>query len=84
MPQARGTGAAGERVRLTVDLSAQLNAELERMAAETGRTKAELLRLGIDFLSRASAAKQEGMTVGAWKDNHDSGVRREREFVGVT
>jgi hypothetical protein len=78
------SSGAGERVRLTVDLSAQLNAELERLAAATGRTKAELLRLGVDFLAKANAAKQEGMTIGAWKDNPDTGARREREFVGVT
>jgi hypothetical protein len=71
-----------ERQRLTVDLSAQLSAELDQLAAETGRTKADLLRLGVDFLSRANAARKEGMKVGAWVEDSDHNVRKEREFVG--
>lgn len=71
------------RVRLTLELSAQLNAELERLATESGRSKAELLRLAADFLSKADKARREGMSVGAWKDNPESGIRTEREFVGI-
>jgi hypothetical protein len=71
-----------ERLRLTVDLSAQLSSELEKLASETGRTKADLLRLGLDFLSRANAARREGMTVGAWKEDAEHNTRKEREFVG--
>jgi hypothetical protein len=70
-------------VRLTLDLSPGLAAELERLATETGRSKADVLRLGLDLLSRASAARRDGMHVGAWDDGDGGERRREREFVGV-
>lgn len=73
----------GSRVRLTLELSNQLNAELERLATESGRSKAELLRLAADFLSKADQARQEGMTVGAWKENPSTGTRVERQFLGL-
>lgn len=72
-----------ERVRLTLELSAQLNAELEQLAKETGRTKADLLRLGVDFLSKAAAAQREGGRVGAWWEDEQHNVRKEREFVAI-
>ena len=76
-------GSASDRVRLTVDLSTHLNDELDQLAAETGRSKAELLRLGIDLLAKARDARQKDMTVGAWKENSETGARHEREFVGL-
>ena len=74
--------SAVERTRLTVELSGQLNDELERLAAETGKSKSELLRTGVDFLARAAAARRDGMLVGAWSEN--GRTRREREFVGIS
>jgi hypothetical protein len=72
------------KVRLTLDLSLSLNEELERMGRNSGKTKAELMRLALDFLLRAEAAKhQDNMTVGAWKDDKENKVRVEREFTGV-
>ncbi len=73
-----------ERTRMTLDLSARLNDELERLAAKTQRSKADLLRLGFDYLLRAEKARDEGMTVGAWKDDKEEGRRHEREFVGIS
>lgn len=72
-----------ERTRMTLDLSARINAELERLAAKTQKSKADLLRLGFDYLLRAEKALEEGMTVGAWKDDKEEGSRQEREFVGL-
>jgi hypothetical protein len=76
--------STAERTRLTVELSGQLNDELERLAAETGKSKSELLRLGVDFLARAAAARRDGMLVGAWSDAGSAGIRREREFIGIS
>jgi predicted transcriptional regulator len=67
------------KYRFTVDVSQRLATEIERIASETGRTKAEVFRLAIELLSTARAAREEGMHVGSWDEKNDH--RREREFV---
>lgn len=74
--------AAASKVRLTLDLSQKLNAEVEGLAALNGTTKADVLRFAIEFLSAATAARRAGMHVGAWSEDQD-GKRREREFIGL-
>lgn len=71
------------RTRLTLDLSERLNEVVERIARERGMTKADVLRTAIEFLTLAESAKSSGMHVGAWKEDRESGVRREREFIGL-
>lgn len=73
---------SSDRTRLSLELSSDLNRELERVASETGRSKADLLRLAAGFLLSAQKAQAEGMHVGAWGEDQKTGVRREREFVG--
>lgn len=65
------------RARLTLDLSGRLNAELEQLSRETGRTKADLLRYGVDLLLRAHKAQEEGKTVGSWQEAEVDG-RKEK------
>jgi predicted transcriptional regulator len=72
-------GTKNPKFRFTVDVSRRLADEIEKIASETGRSKAEVFRLAIELLSTAREARQEGMHVGAWEDNDDH--RREREFV---
>jgi hypothetical protein len=72
---------AAERVRMTLDLSARLNGEVERFCEERGMTKADALRLGVSYLLKAERAREEGFTVGAWKV--DGNTRIEREFAGL-
>lgn len=67
------------KYRFTVDVSRRLAGEIERIASETGKTKADVFRLAIELLSTAREARDEGMHVGAWQDHDDR--RREREFV---
>lgn len=67
------------KFRFTVDVSRRLAEEIERIAKETGRTKADVFRTAIELLSTARDAKQDGMHVGAWEEADD--VRKEREFV---
>lgn len=67
------------KFRFTVDVSRRLADEIERIAEETGRSKAEVFRLAIELLSTARDARREGMHVGAWEDSPEH--RREREFV---
>lgn len=75
-------GTQQDRIRLTLDLSQKLNAAVERIAEEQGTTKADVLRFAIEFLSAASDARGEGMSVGAWREDAD-GKRKEREFIGL-
>lgn len=55
---------ADESVRLTLDMSADLHAELERLAKEMGISKAEVLRKGIALLDVAVQAQKEGKFLG--------------------
>ena len=78
MAQKMSKGEQNDKFRFTVDVSRKLADEIERIANETGRTKADVFRLAIELLSTARDAKDEGMHVGAWDDEP---YRREREFV---
>ena len=71
--------AASSKFRFTVDVSRRLADEIEKIAQETGRSKADVFRLAIELLSSAREARGDGMHVGAWKDEPEH--RREREFV---
>jgi hypothetical protein len=53
-----------------------------KIALSRGVSKAEVLRTAIEFLERANVALEDGMFVGAWKEDK-SGNRREREFLGL-
>jgi len=75
--------STSKKIRLTVDLSTSINDHLEQLVSQTGKPKSELMRLAIDFLLRAQAAKKDDMHIGAWKDDKDNHVRIEREFVGL-
>jgi predicted DNA-binding protein len=69
------------KIRLTLDLSQKLNAVVEKIAAEKGTTKADVLRAAIEYLDMADDASKEGMKVGAWKK--EDNVRTERIFGGI-
>lgn len=69
------------RVRMTLDLSTRLDADVERLAAARQTSKADILWFAVELLTSAMAAKEAGMTVGAWLDGN--GTRVEREFVGL-
>lgn len=81
--EAVSDATAGEvaRVRLTLDLSKRLNNEVERLAQANGTSKADVLRFAVEFLAAATAAKADGMHVGAWTNK--DGIRSEREFIGL-
>lgn len=80
-PDISNTEGDNARVRMTLDLSKRLNEELERLALTRQISKADILRFAVEFLAAADRAKQEGMQVGAWKD--EDGARKEREFIGL-
>ncbi len=70
--------AAG-KVRLTVDVSKELNQILEDIAEETGGTKSEVFRKAIALLDVAHKAKMSGKHVGIARDQD----ALETEIVGL-
>ncbi|MGJ4997291.1 hypothetical protein ACQR0Z_22905 [Bradyrhizobium sp. HKCCYLS3077] len=73
--------ASTDRVRMTIDLSRRLNEKIEQIAKEKGASKADVMRLAIEFLEAGIKAKEDGLSVGGWGTD-DKGNRHEREFVG--
>ena len=53
-----------EKVRLSLDISAELNALLERLADTTGGTKSDVLRKAIALMEVAIEAKRQGKKFG--------------------
>lgn len=70
MNQALKTTARGspkkekEKVRLSLDISPELNALLESLAAKTGGTKSDVLRKAIALMEVAVDAKRRGLKLG--------------------
>jgi predicted transcriptional regulator len=55
--------AAAEKIRLTLDVSQELNRTLEDLAERTGSTKSDLLRRAIALMEVAVDAKQNGQNL---------------------
>lgn len=53
-----------EKVRLSLDISPELNALLESLAAATGGTKSDVLRKAIALMEVAVDAKRRGLKLG--------------------
>ncbi len=53
-----------EKVRLSLDISVELNTLLEQLAAITGSSKSEVLRKSIALMEVAVDAKRRGLKLG--------------------
>jgi predicted transcriptional regulator len=53
-----------EKVRLSLDISPELNALLESLAAKTGGTKSDVLRKAIALMEVAVDGKRRGLKLG--------------------
>jgi predicted transcriptional regulator len=53
-----------EKVRLSLDISPELNALLESLAATTGGTKSDVLRKAIALMEVAVDGKRRGLKLG--------------------
>jgi len=53
-----------EKVRLSLDISPELNSLLEELAAKTGGTKSDVLRKAIALMEVAIDAKRRGLKLG--------------------
>jgi predicted transcriptional regulator len=61
----RGSPKTGkEKVRLSLDISPELNALLEQLAIRTGGTKSDVLRKAISLMEVAVEAKRQGKKFG--------------------
>jgi predicted transcriptional regulator len=61
---AEGKKTDKEKVRLSLDMSPEMNALLERLAAETGSTKSDVLRKAVALMQVAVEGKQRGLKIG--------------------
>lgn len=58
-------------VRLTVDVSQDLNALIEELARSSHTSKSEILRRSIALMDFAQKAKREGKKVGAARQDQE-------------
>jgi hypothetical protein len=79
--EAVSSGIENSRIRLTLDLSGRMGSAIAAYADRHGLTKADVLRTAMELLLKAEKASDDGMQVGAWKE--DENRRVEREFVGI-
>jgi len=71
--------ADSKRIRLSLDVSRELNATLERLAGSTGSTKSDVLRRAIALMEVAVQAKSQGKKLGV----ANSEQTLETEIVGL-
>jgi hypothetical protein len=70
--------SSGVRVKLTLDISPELDADLDNLAEELGVTKGGAILRAIGLLKIAMEAKSEGKRVAIIDDREDS----EQEITG--
>ena len=58
-----------EKIRLTLDVSPDLNQTLEHLASQTGSTKSDLLRRAIALVEVAVEARQKGQRLSLSDEN---------------
>lgn len=68
-----------ERIRLSLDVSPELNNLIEDLAARTHGTKSDVLRKAIALMDVAVSANEKGMKVGIADDDRTLNT----EFVGL-
>jgi predicted transcriptional regulator len=80
MPKRSISSSAGRtKVRLTLDLSPELDELLQRLADTTGGTKSDVMRKSITLMELAVEAKRDGKRFGVAHDNQSLA----REIVGL-
>lgn len=68
-----------ETIRVTVDMSPEVYGILSRLAADAGKSKADIMRLGLAIMSQAVPAVKEGKHIGIAAD----GDKLDKEFLGI-
>ncbi len=73
------TTAADRTVRLTVDVSPELNTLIEELARSSHTSKSDILRRSIALMDFAQKAKREGKKVGVANKDQDLAT----EVIGI-
>jgi metal-responsive CopG/Arc/MetJ family transcriptional regulator len=73
-----GTNMA-EKVRMNLQVSAELNELLERIAGDTGSNRSEVIRQALALMKAAHEAKQKGKHIGFVTDP----AKLDTEIVGL-
>jgi predicted transcriptional regulator len=68
-----------QKVRLSLQVSDELNDDLDTIADETGTTKSDVLRRALVLLKFAHEARKEGYRVGVTRDP----AKLDREVIGL-
>jgi predicted transcriptional regulator len=68
-----------EKVRLSLQVSDELNEALDVIAQESGTTKSDVLRRAVVLLKSAHEARKEGFRVGFSRDAN----KLDREVIGI-
>lgn len=68
-----------EKVRLSLQITPELDRMLERIVTETGATKAEVFRQALALMKVAHEGKRQGQHIGLAKDP----ARLDTEIVGL-
>ena len=68
-----------EKVRLSLQVSEELNRVLEEIAGETGGTKSDVLRQALGLMKAAHAGKKRGRHIGFVSDP----AKLETEIIGL-
>lgn len=71
---------ANDKVKLSVEVSKEVDDALEQLAKDVHGTKSDVLRKGIALLQVAVDAKKQGQKFGV---ADSTGKRLEREIVGI-
>ncbi len=87
--RSRRDGSEKERIRLSLDVSPELNELIEDLAERTDGTKSDVLRRAIALMDVAVRANESGKRVGVAETDQGLatefvglGVRRRRNAVG--
>ncbi len=67
------------KVRLNLQVSAQLNSDLEEMADSTGSNRTEVIRQALALMKIAHQARREGRHLGLVSDHS----KLDTELVGI-
>jgi hypothetical protein len=71
--------AKGEKVRLNLQLSSELNDVLEEIVDDTGTSRTEVIRQALALMKVAHGAKKQGRHIGLVSDAR----KLETEIIGL-
>jgi metal-responsive CopG/Arc/MetJ family transcriptional regulator len=69
----------GEKVRLNLQLSSELNEALEEIVDDTGTSRSEVIRQALALMKVAHSAKKQGRHIGLVSDPK----KLETEIIGL-